>query len=466
MLKKYAVLVAFFMILISLPAQEKPCDLTGEFESLFSSSSTLPFWLVHNRSGVYNNQDSPDFMLSLNGFEELDHLFSSSSSLELGSRLITTYGDEADLHFNELYGKLFMRHFKLEAGLFRDEIQFGGLSTTNGNIARSLDARPYPKIRLATNGYIPFLFWKKWFKFSAEYDEGLLNDSRYVDGTHLHHKSLCTQAQISKSLLLRLGIDHFVMWGGTSPDKKIGKMPEDLGAYLRYITGRSGNSEFPQTDQNNVCGNQYGSYLLQVEKVFPDFSLTFNLSHPFDDHSGMDLANKEDNLYGIFLDFKQKDQVINQLVYEFTYTKKQGQDVPEDEGTRRYLDADDYYNHGVYRSGATYHQYAMVSPLFAPVIIEDGISRGFLNTRFVSHHLGAKGNLSKWMEWKVLLTYTKYFGTWNKPVDPPDDQFSGLLKLFYQKPHFPVDVSLSVATDTGQLYDNRVGIMLNIAKSW
>ncbi len=246
MIKNYALFFLMILTSYSLEAQEKSYELTSEIESLFSSTSTLPFWLVHNQSGRYTSQESPNFQLSLNGNKNFDHLFSSSSGLELGSHLITSYTDGADMHFNELYGKLYVQNFKLEVGLFTDEVRFGGLSSTNGNIARSLDARPYPKIRLSTNGYIPFLFGKKWFTFSTEYDEGLLNDSRYVDGTHLHHKSLYTQANLSKSLSLQLGIDHFVMWGGTSPDERIGKMPGNMKAYWKYITGQSGNSEFPQ----------------------------------------------------------------------------------------------------------------------------------------------------------------------------------------------------------------------------
>jgi len=66
----------------------------------------------------------------------------------------------------------------LKAGAQSDPIIYGGLSSTNGNMFRSRNARPVPGLSLSTNGYIPFLFAKKWFSFRFLYEEGILKDKQ------------------------------------------------------------------------------------------------------------------------------------------------------------------------------------------------------------------------------------------------------------------------------------------------
>jgi hypothetical protein len=470
MMKISKLLLAFTVLLCeSLSAQEKSMNYSGEFESIYTSTSAMPFWLVHNQSGRYGNQTGNGFLLNLSGRSGVKDLFFKGMTFEAGGNIVLSTFSDVDCQINELYGKLYYSNLKLEAGLFTDTVQFAGLSSTNGNICRSLNARPYPKVRLATKGYIPFLVGKSWLRIAAEFDEGLLNDNRYVDGVHMHHKSFYMQFRLAELLHLSMGIDHFVMWGGTSPDKQFGIMPDNFGAYLKYISGRPGSSEFPQTDRDNVCGNQYGAYMVQLKQDFNDFTYVVNFSHPFDDHSGMEFANIEDNLYGLHVAFK-KGNGITDILYEFITTKKQGLDslyayCPES-GDLIKLHDDDYYNHGVYLSGATFHNYAMVSPLFAPVIIQDGISKGFENSRFNAHHLGVKGNLSNSLKWKTLLTCAKYYGTWKVPFEPPFNQFSGLLELSFQKEGFPVNIALSIAADAGGIYEDNVGGIVKISKSW
>jgi len=81
----------------------------------------------------------------------------------------------------------------LKAGAQSDPIIYSGLSSTNGNMYRSRNARPVPGLSLSTNGYIPFLFAKKWFSWRFLYEEGILKDNQFVTNAHLHHKNLHVQ---------------------------------------------------------------------------------------------------------------------------------------------------------------------------------------------------------------------------------------------------------------------------------
>ncbi len=427
--------------------------------TLVSSGTDMPFWMWANRDGMVRPTEA--FLdISWLGIGTDGFFKNKNWHYDAGATLSSGLGKENYLQVNQLFTAIDHKGWKLECGIFYDELQFGGLSSTNGNLARSRNARPVPKIRFSTSCYKPVPILKNWLSFRFEYDEGLLDDERYVEHVHLHHKSVYLKVIPAKSWEINMGLEHFVMWGGSSPDNSIGDMPTDFKSYILYIIGSPGDSDFPLTDQLNVAGNQYGTYQLSVSKKTDEFSLHFNISHPFEDGSGTMLENWTDNLLGVFLDFNNQEQFISEILYEYVNTKQQGYKAPRYEN-------DNYFNHGVYKSGATYHQMAMVSPLFSPVSVVDGISLGFLSTRFYAHHLGAKGRFMPNLYWKGFATYSKQFGTYASPYGSPVEQVSLFGELWYKNPSFPFDIKASLASDmVGAGGNNIYAAGLTVSKTW
>jgi hypothetical protein len=455
-------LFLFFLFLSTLANAQYSGNNTISVESLYSTGDDLPFWFSHNQSGKYNIPAKTNQLLSLQSYHRVDNLFKSSLDIKAGANFIGTYSNRFHFHFNELFAGVMLWNFKLEGGLFRDEENFYGLSSTNGNIDRSLNARPYPKIRLATDQFIPFFFFKDWFSYKAEYDEGWLGNEQYVKETHLHHKSLYGKFKLNKQLFITAGLNHYVMWGGISPDPQFGKLPSDFHAYLLYITGGKGDSSFPETDQYNVAGNQFGSYSLQLELIKNRYNLTFYYSHPFEDKSGMEYDNWRDNLIGVYIDFKKR-ALIEKVLYEFMYT------IHQSGNTHLYgymRGRDNYYNHGVYLSGYTYKGYSMASPLFSPILLVKGISTGIENNRIAMHHIGLDGSLNEHLRWEGRFTYSHNLGTYDHPYQNPKDQLSSIVTFDYSLPKFPVNLSLSLAADVGELYENRFGVLIKLSKNW
>jgi hypothetical protein len=453
-------LFLFFIFLSTLANAQYSGNNSISVESLYSTGDDLPFWFSHNQSGKYETPSKTNQLLSLQSYHRVNNLFKSSLDIKAGADFIGTYSNQFNFHFNELFAGVMLWNFKLEGGLFLDEENFAGLSSTNGNIDRSLNARPYPKIRLATDQFIPFFFFKDWFSYKAEYDEGWLGDEQYVKETHLHHKSLYGKFRLNKQLILTAGLNHYVMWGGNSPE--YGKLPTDFNSYLRYITGRAGSSAFPETDQQNVAGNQFGSYYMQLELNKNNYNLTFYYSHPFEDKSGMGYDNWRDNLLGVMIDFKKR-AIVEKVLYEFMYTINQSGPIHQYHVMRG---RDNYYNHGVYRSGYTYKGYVMASPLFSPMLFKDGIVIGIENTRLAMHHIGLEGSLNEHLRWEGRFTYSHNLGTYDLPYENPKDQFSSIITFNYFQTKFPVNLSLSLAADTGELYDNRFGVLIKLSKNW
>ncbi len=426
-----------------------------------STGAELPFWFTHNQSGKYSLGEKSIQMMELESHHSYDSLFGSPFGVKGGVDFIASHGGNFDFQFNELYAGVSLWGFKLEGGLFNDSEYFSGLSSTNGDIARSLNARPYPKVRFGTEEFIPFFFWKDWFSYKAEYDEGWLGQNQAVVDAHMHHKSLYAKFKFKKETYFTFGLNHFVQWGGVS--KNYGQLPDSFKSYLRYITGSSGSSDFLETDQLNVAGNQYGSYYMELAFKRDKYNLTFYYSHPFEDHSGMEMDNWRDNLLGVYVDLK-KPGIVEKVVYEFMYTKHQSGHIHQFQVMRG---LDNYFNHGVYYSGATYEGFAMCSPLFSPLVIgEDGISYGFENNRLSMHHVAAEGTLYKNLSWSGMVTYTNNLGKYWAPYTPARNQVSAMFSFEYCNPKFPVDISLSLAGDFGAMYEDRGGVMLGIGRKW
>ena len=445
-----------------------------------ATDEALPFWLTANRYGKLQMQGAFVNLSELSIGKTVEQNQKFSLGYMWAGNLVCGWGD-SDFYYqlNQVYAGFFLNNWAVTAGAFYDPLRYAGLSTTNGNLARSGNTRPYPMVRLSTLTYKPVPFLNPWLFFKGEYDEGFLNDRRYVRHARMHHKSFYFLFQPWPSWKIEAGVEHYVMWGGTSKDRTIGKMPQDFKAYLQYVTGASGDENFPQMDQNNIAGNQLGTYQLEVKKSFPGgVELTFYLSHPFEDLSGVNWRNWPDNLLGGHLHFKNKNeykkQWLTDIVYEFTNTRQQSvrdslYEWNNGRGVWERQAHDNYFTHSIYRSGFTYHGQIMASPLFFPIALDkEGIPEGSYaihSTRFYAHHIGCKGIcFSEHIQWKTLLTYTRHFGTYVYPFQPVREQLSGLIDFRYSHPRGSLELGLSVAIDTGNTIRSNWGLEFRVAK--
>ncbi|NOY96445.1 MAG: capsule assembly Wzi family protein [Chlorobi bacterium] len=454
----------FLVFTFCYPASAQDGSISGwaGFSSSVSRGGTLPFWFTHNQNGKYTQQGGT-YQLLETGFRG-SYPLHSLARVDYGLDANISYSGKLVGQLNQLYLGIRCKRLVLRVGAFADPVLFAGLSSSNGSIIRSVNARPYPKIRLSTNGFIPAPFLKRSLSFKAEYDEGILFEPRVVKRPRLHHKSFFIRYSNSSGLRVEAGMNHYVFWGGISP--VYGQLPDGIKDYFLYILGKPGNTDFPATDVN-VAGNQLGDYSILVTKPVKGGVLKFYVSHPFEDHSGMEFDNLSDNLYGIGYFKDDPKSFFEGFIYEFLFTKQQsgGKHVVTGPKSSRMRGLDNYFNHGVYASGFTYRGFAMSSPLFFPLVINnEGVAAGFANNRVIAHHLGAKGNFSPGLQWKVLLTSTKNFGTYGSPFSPAKKQFLSYCEVKFAPDAKPVELSLSAGVDIGNLSGGRVGVMLNVVR--
>jgi len=465
----YFIVIALGMLTASVTGQEKTGfapDFRFSQTTSVSSGEDLPFWMTSNQNGIYTLQNSSYMLFQAGLNRSLDRDKLKKWGYTYGANMVYGLAGTSDFHPNEYWLGFRFHQLILKAGAQSDPIIYGGLSSTNGNMYRSRNARPVPGLSLSTNGYIPFLFAKKWFSWRFLYEEGILKDKQYVTDAHLHHKNLHLRALLTPSLSLSIGLEHYVFWGGYSP--KLGQLPE-WSEYFRYVFGLKGGAGAYVQDQLNTAGNQLGSYNLVVKKDWITATTTFYFNHPFEDPSGMELDNLRDGLWGIHITKKNRSAFITDIVYEYMNSCNQSGSIlekpaptPEDPTRITGRGQDSYFTHSVYNSGYTHYQRMMGTPLFIPVIGSDGISKGFASTRMWMHHLGLSGTLGNGFNWKSLMTLSRNFGNYGKPYPDPLDEFSFLAEGSYNGAKLPFAVKAGVSGDYGDRFEQRIGGYLGI----
>jgi hypothetical protein len=163
-------------------------------------------------------------------------------------------------------------------------------------------------------------------------------------------------------------------------------------------------------------------------------------------------------------------------LFEFLNTTSQGGpefiiDDPKKRGK------DDYFNHQQFREGWAYRQHTIGTPFIPPALgPQDQYPDGTftVNNRVYVFHAGLAGSLpTRWqvlngpLTYQVKLSYSHNLGTYNNPFTVPKNQFSTYFNLVA-----PLDIlggvqlTASVATDVGSLYQSGVGSFISIRKSW
>ena len=447
-----------FISVCSIKSQSKDLQYAIKTSAGLSSDTTLPFWLVANQYGSV--PDSDYGLLNTSVFKTFD---TPETLFDISYKVSATgfIAQENKLLVNELYLGVRFKNILLDIGAKNDAIAWHNLSSSNGSIIKSINARAMPGINIKTNDFIKLPFAKKWLSVKGNFAHYFMDDTRFVDNTNLHHKSLHIKSRLSPTFEIIAGLDHYAQWGGTSP--QYGAQPSSIKDYIKVVFGAEGGDTATLNDQFNALGNHVGAYILQFNYKGQKANYNFYYSHPFEDTSGREMTNWQDGLYGVFIDFKKQKAPITHLLAEFTYTKNMSNNPVSISGP------DNYFNNGIYKSGWTYHGNTIGSPYFTPKPVdENGITSGVIlgDNRFAAFNFGANGYV-KWVPYRVLLSHTTYYGWFNQEYEQYPVQFSGILDIVIPQEKFnlPFDVAASFAFDAGTYRPQNFGAFLSIKKT-
>ena len=403
-----------------------------------STGGDLPFWCTSNQWGIYPDSNG---MCTLAGVEKPFNMDKTIDWRAGASMALRADGIAPGKTFSmtpmvdQLYAAFRWKFLMAEIGQKRSDLDFygpskhlGSLSTTGGSLIFTGNSRELPGIRLELMK-VAFPWTKEHLWFWGSIGEYLTLDKRYVKHAGIHRLKLFTEVRFAKHWGISLGIDHYAVFGGDSPDEP--DLNFTFKDWLRVLVGASASSKGPVMDQMNVIGDQGGAELIRLNYYSDRWNIFFQHEIPYADKSGMKFQNFPDGVNTFCFSFKDKNRWVSDIVYEFYYTRYQSGPIHDSEtdanGNPRpwepglsFIGDDDYFNNGYYQSGWTYYGRMMTSPLFFPVGTHEGswnrdaIVLGTENNRIMAHHIGLGGKFFRKLPYRLMLTYSQNYGRYIK----------------------------------------------------
>ena len=476
----------------------------AEWQGSFSDGQT-PLWLNANKHGLSS-------LSSVNGY--LRGKISRSIDVDSARRWAVGYGVDVvlPLHYTshavvqQAYVEGRWLDGTLTIGQKEQSLQLKNNRLSTGSQTLGINARPVPEVKIALPQYWTVPLTHGWLGLKGHIAYGKLTDSRwerdftrqqskYTDGVFYHDKAGYLKIQKPSSRFsAELGLEMGAVFGGTS------YLPQRDGSMQIMENSRSfssffhalvpGGADVPEqgTFYTNAQGDDLGSWIVRLNYEAPSWRLGVYLDKFFEDSSGMIFMDMndwdtgtdwqkrkssrmmiydfwKDQLIGAELNLKHGRWVKN-IVVEYLYTKYQSGPVYHDHTINLGDDIggrDEYYNHYIYAGWQHWGQ-VMGNPLFrSPLYNKDG-SINVDNNRFVAFHLGFDGEPAKKLNYRVLATYQRGFGTYSKPFLSPKTNFSILVEgscLFSHQ----WKLTAAYGADWGRILGSHSGIQLTLSKS-
>jgi hypothetical protein len=375
--------------------------------------------------------------------------------------------------------KLFFTN--VQAGIMEEKFGNQDSSLSSGGLLWSGNARPMPKVSILVPEYTAVPFTGGYLEFKGGLSHGWFGDNQYVKDSWFHHKYFNLQVGGRLPVHMNYGYHHFAQWGGESTDPAIGSMPRSFSDFFRVFTAKNGDRNATDFEQLNALGNHLGSHNFGFDVDFSKVKTGIYWQTIFEDSSGREFRNIKDGLWGIYIHSKDKDRLINGLVYEFMNTTDQSGNndsywmldgikyfYPIQGGKYHWpVGNDNYFNNGIYRFGWTFHNMVLGTPLItSPSVlrINESGNECIWNNKVISHHFGLEGRYRN-LQYKLLATYYLNYGTNFYPFEPAIRQFSFLLQTqITNKIPWGIVASLALGIDHGELYGNNTGFRLSLSK--
>jgi hypothetical protein len=481
-MKKITLLLLTTVLLLSAKMNaQTDGKLTYSVESGITTADGehSPLWLNANKQGLSSiSKDNGYLAAGVFRSLEKEKIFTYGYGLELA----VTHHFTSDFMIQQAYLDLKYRKLGLSIGSKERNGEFVNQQLSSGGLTLSGNARPVPQVWAGLPDYITVPGTHQWLSVRGHVAYGWFTDGnlqenfagatgKYVKGTLYHSKAIYVKLEKEEVLPLRfeIGLEMEAQFGGTQYNNgKVFKMPARLNDYFKVLVPMSGDGETPRGDQTNIEGNMLGSWHFSLNYHLQNWNLRAYYEHHYNDHSMLVMEYPwKDGMYGLEIT-PPANPFVSGVVYEYIYSKDQSGPVywdhtpilPEQISAR-----DNYYNHYFY-SGWQHWGMAMGNPLFmSPIYNKDG-SLSLKSSRIIAHHLGISGNPAKGIGYRVLLSHTDNWGTYDKPFKEIERNTSALVELTYSPHQLPGwSFTASGALDRGDLLGDNTGTMVTIRKT-
>lgn len=474
---RFTLLLFVLLSGLFIKSKAQSVEASVELSSVASNSNTAPFWLQSNRNGIFA-YDGDMILNRIQLYSDSKHtLFDKTITLKYGADLIARSGNRSEsLSFNQFFLKLNAFGVELSAGRFQSPSPFYSDKLGMGSLGVSGNAVPIPQIRLGLSSWSGIPFTNNYVEVTGYISHGWLVGNRFTDNVLYHEKSGYVRFGDDLPLNIYAGLNHFAKWGGKN-NPQFGNLPSKFSDFWRVFFALSGDDEAPPADADFMLGDHLGNWDFGFSLDLEAFHATFYRQHPLETKDNLKLKSLQDALNGISIRPDPSLGIpVKEFVYEFMYTKWQdgprspnflndGTPCSETDRCRDdFQGNENYYNHGIYRTGWVTHGRTIGNPLFRVSDLSlNRFGEGIDNNRIIAHHVGLEFQYRK-TNLIGKITKSKNFGTRRNPFPERKDQnsvglFSETHVLLFDHPFIAM---ADVAWDIGDLFGNQIGVMVGI----
>ena len=396
-------------------------------------------------------------------------------------------------------------HGVLSVGAKEYPMELKNQTLSSGSQTLGINARPVPQVRLALPEYWTIPGTKQWLHLKGHVAYGMMTDDgwqhdftnreqKYADHVLYHSKAGYLKLGNDATFFpfsLELGLEMACEFGGKPYQPHDGKMisiPTNSGIKDFWNAFIPGGSDATDGSYGNFAGNQLGSWLARLNFNTDLWHVAVYADHFFEDHSQMFfldyngygegaewntkkkrryfMYSLKDIMLGAEVNIKYGTWLRN-IVFEYIYTKYQSGPYNHDR-TQNISDhvagLDDYYNHNTYTGWQHWGQ-VIGNPLYrSPLYNTDGRIEVQMN-RFYAFHLGVDGSPTERLDYRVLATYQKGWGTYDQPFTKARFNVSFLAEAAYKFDHnWTVKGGYAMDFGNKQMLGHNAGFQLTVTK--
>lgn len=485
-MRRFFLSVGAALIVLCSFAQEQQKDtiaVSAEMRQTLSWGEHTPFWLAANRQGL-SSIDRGYGYIDLGASKKMQ--YDSRFSWDAGVELAVPWKFTSNFVIQQLYAEIRYRCLSLSIGSRNHESHLVQQDLSGGELLYSGNARPIPQVRVGIMDFQQLRFANKWIGIKGYLSYGKFTDSswqerwaapgsRYAKGAWVCNRGVWIKGgdEGRFPLVAKAGVEMATQFAGTIYNLDVAKsgkelidikMPSGFSAWMKAIVPLAGGSI--ATEYNNAQGNTIGAYDMSIEWLpDADWNVKAYWQHMFEDHSMMFFQFPwKDGLWGINARLP-KNPFVSSLTYEYLYSKYQSGPVyndTTDEVPEQVSGVDSYYNHELY-PGWMHWGMGIGNPFSVSPIYNSNHILEFYATRNISHHLGIKGNPAAGLEWRLLVSNTRSWGTYWRPFPEVKSMWNFLADIKWRPAGLKqLECNLSVAFDRGDLVGNNFGVLLGV----
>lgn len=456
-----------------------------EANGSISNGNYTPFWHVSNRQGLGSVDTNSGYMrvglLGRNKFSD------NRWDITYGIDIVAANDHTSTLFIQQAYADINYKILRLSVG---QKERWGNLKNhrlSSGSLTESGNARPIPQIRIEVPEYWNIPGTGKWISLRGHIAYGWFSDGSWqkdfvtegkshTAGVRYHSKAgfIKIGNRDKFPITFEAGLEMVAQFGGSvynmlNIEGKNLHNPTGFKDYFKVFIPSSGDDEYDIMDQANIAGNHLGSWHAAVTWHGKKHNLCAYYEHTFEDHSQMfmEYGLWTEQLVGIELQLKEFKWIKNIAIEYFNLKNHSGpiyhdstDKIPDQISCR-----DNNYNHRWYNGWFNYGMVIGTPLVISPIYNADGTLTTY-NNRLEAYHLGIEGEPTKSIKYRLLLTHSNNWGTYDVPFTDILKNMSGMAEVTLSPEKIKGwSITTSLAFDNGELLGDNFGGMLSISKT-